>query len=294
MSPTGTATATTPEVVVVSARPKFASAVEAAVSGLASVVTVTNIESGQAWQHIHPGVEVLALDDFEVVNPEGFVHLVTTARAIAQKFAAFLVTDCWGLSGLGPDQVQALTRTLRAQYCAFQRAPRAIARFLSERRYVEQRPRKPGDEWIRAGIEQCRRRLALTAQEVTITEAVICGSSNKDVARDVGISISTVRTHILHVFKKFGVTSRAELSYRVFGDVYSDEVTRGGPDAGRPAALAGHCLIVCEAAFPRAQAVRALAQASIEGLTVDRATAFSLLKHDVAIDAIILDVDIEP
>lgn len=294
MSMAATMTAT-PGVVLVSARPKFAAAVEAAVQGLASVVTVPNIETGEAWRHLHPAVKVLALDDFEVVDPEGFVHLVTAARAISPTFAAFLVTDCWGLSGLGPEQVHALTRTLRAQYCAFQRAPRAIARFLSERRYVEQRPRRPEDEWIKIGIDQCRRRFSLTAQEVSITEAVICGSSNKDVAREIGISISTVRTHVLHVFKKFNVTSRAELAYKVFGDVFSDELVRPGETgAGPNAAPVGHCLVVCEAAFLRAQAVRALAQVSIEGIAVDRATAFSLLKHDVAVDAVILDLDTEP
>lgn len=50
----------------------------------------------------------------------------------------------------------------------------------------------------------------LTARETEILNALGDGMSNKEVARALGISAHTVKFHLETVFRKLGVTSRAE------------------------------------------------------------------------------------
>ena len=56
-----------------------------------------------------------------------------------------------------------------------------------------------------------RREFGLTQREVQVVEAVCEGRSNKEVARELSISLATVKTHLLHVFEKLQVPNRAAL-----------------------------------------------------------------------------------
>jgi DNA-binding CsgD family transcriptional regulator len=52
----------------------------------------------------------------------------------------------------------------------------------------------------------------LTAREREVTELVSRGCTDRDIARVLGISFGTVRTHISRVLDKFGCANRAELT----------------------------------------------------------------------------------
>jgi len=56
--------------------------------------------------------------------------------------------------------------------------------------------------------------LALTDRELEIVQLVCQGSSNAQIAQCLTIGVSTVKTHLLHVFEKLGVRSRAALVSR--------------------------------------------------------------------------------
>ena len=56
---------------------------------------------------------------------------------------------------------------------------------------------------------------ALTAREATMVQLVAAGLSNKQLCRELDISLPTVKTHLLSVFRKMGVASRTELAARV-------------------------------------------------------------------------------
>ena len=58
-----------------------------------------------------------------------------------------------------------------------------------------QRVRQPVDE-------------ILSTREIEILELVAGGASNKDIAKQLWISDTTVKSHILHIFKKLEVTDR--------------------------------------------------------------------------------------
>jgi DNA-binding CsgD family transcriptional regulator len=61
------------------------------------------------------------------------------------------------------------------------------------------------------------RDFGLTEREVDVVELIVAGASNKVIARDLGLGLATVKTHIQHVFQKMEISSRTELSAKVLG-----------------------------------------------------------------------------
>ncbi|KAA1243009.1 response regulator transcription factor [Aquimarina sp. RZ0] len=51
----------------------------------------------------------------------------------------------------------------------------------------------------------------LSKQESTIKELIISGKSNKEIANELFISISTVKTHISNIYSKLNISNRKEL-----------------------------------------------------------------------------------
>lgn len=51
---------------------------------------------------------------------------------------------------------------------------------------------------------------ALTNREMEVLQLIADGSSNKEIAAKLFISIKTVKTHVTHIFEKLGVSDRTE------------------------------------------------------------------------------------
>ena len=51
----------------------------------------------------------------------------------------------------------------------------------------------------------------LSGQEKTIKSLILQGKTNKEIAAELFISVSTVKTHITHIYRKLNVGSRSEL-----------------------------------------------------------------------------------
>lgn len=62
------------------------------------------------------------------------------------------------------------------------------------------------------GHEECRRpafvQVSLSTREIEVLRLVADGASNGEVAAALHISDATVKSHLVHVFSKLGVTSR--------------------------------------------------------------------------------------
>ena len=52
--------------------------------------------------------------------------------------------------------------------------------------------------------------LGLTRQEVTVLERLAAGQSNKEIARTLGLSPNTVKTHVANLFGKLEVSRRTQ------------------------------------------------------------------------------------
>ncbi len=64
-------------------------------------------------------------------------------------------------------------------------------------------------------VEEAAARLGLSAREAEIAAAMLEGKSNKEIAIDLRISLSTVKTHASRIFRKTGVDSRSGLFRRM-------------------------------------------------------------------------------
>jgi two-component system nitrate/nitrite response regulator NarL len=72
---------------------------------------------------------------------------------------------------------------------------------------------QPAIEHRARGFEELAERAAgvlLTPRELDVLAAIGAGSSNKAIARDLGISLHTVKFHIESLFRKLGARTRAE------------------------------------------------------------------------------------
>lgn len=75
----------------------------------------------------------------------------------------------------------------------------------------------------------------LSARETEIAKAYAEGASYKELARTLGISPGTVRTHLGTIFRKLGVTTKIELARRladgrISSDPVSSAISLGLPD----------------------------------------------------------------
>ena len=75
---------------------------------------------------------------------------------------------------------------------------------------------RAGEELAAAGGRRRARREPdeLTPQEQRVARLAASGASNKDIAAHLSVSVRTVRTHLEHVYIKFGIHSRRELMLR--------------------------------------------------------------------------------
>jgi DNA-binding CsgD family transcriptional regulator len=71
-------------------------------------------------------------------------------------------------------------------------------------------------ELERIDADSLRHKHRLTPRETEICILVCKGLSCSEIGRVLGISFTTVRTHLKHLFAKLDVTSRSELIYRLF------------------------------------------------------------------------------
>jgi len=55
---------------------------------------------------------------------------------------------------------------------------------------------------------------ALTAQEFRVLSILAEGKTNKEIAKDLGVSEKTVRNHVYNLFQKIGVATRSEATAR--------------------------------------------------------------------------------
>lgn len=83
-------------------------------------------------------------------------------------------------------------------------------------------PRNRREIW--PPLDSWAARHRITPRERAVAELVIQGLSNKQIATALGSAISTVRTQLLSICRKVGVTSRGELAHQVFDDLLAQIV----------------------------------------------------------------------
>lgn len=68
--------------------------------------------------------------------------------------------------------------------------------------------RRHGPQFVRN--EAALKSLGLTGQEMKVLTALASGAANKEIARSLGLSPNTIKTHLANLFAKLGAATRTE------------------------------------------------------------------------------------
>ncbi|MFJ8014805.1 response regulator [Streptomyces sp. NPDC096339] len=131
-----------------------------------------------------PDARVLALSTFDMDE-----YVVAALRAGAY---GFLPKD------ISPEELGAAVRIVHTGEAAV--APRLLTRLISAYVRTPARARPPA-----AGVPA-----ELTPRELEIWQLLATGLDNAEIARELDISVSTVKNHITGIFGKLGVRDRAQ------------------------------------------------------------------------------------
>lgn len=81
--------------------------------------------------------------------------------------------------------------------------------FLDRHYAVEVRPDRPTTA---RGLEELFERFSVSPREREVVRLLLAGKGNRDIERELFISLKTVKTHVYNVYKKMGVKSRWQLA----------------------------------------------------------------------------------
>jgi DNA-binding NarL/FixJ family response regulator len=81
-----------------------------------------------------------------------------------------------------------------------------------------------------SNIADLTRRHDLTKMQASVLGSLARGLSDREISKERGISLATVRTHVGQVLSKLGVRSRMQAALLATGH----ETSIAGPDEGQP------------------------------------------------------------
>lgn len=76
--------------------------------------------------------------------------------------------------------------------------------------WIERQRHGPKPEVLTGRNEKAIKALGLTTREVDVLECLRIGESNKEIARSLGISPNTVKTHLKSLYAKIGANNRTQ------------------------------------------------------------------------------------
>jgi DNA-binding CsgD family transcriptional regulator len=81
--------------------------------------------------------------------------------------------------------------------------------------YIEYNLRRTRGRANSARRAEAAQHFMLSAREIDVVELLMLGTTNNDIAESLNISLATVKTHVMKIFHKVGVSNRSTLVYRL-------------------------------------------------------------------------------
>lgn len=158
----------------------------------------------------------------------------------------------------------------------------------------------PMDRWIDLTTVTWGGRYDLTAGECAVVRHAVRGRSNKEIAAGLGITVATVRTHLINICRKVRIASRGELIFRFFGESWAlvaDERQPRGADrhvaaGSAPRVPRWRVLFVSENSFLRGLALTSLDEAgTVEPIVLHRQGAREVVQLGLILHGVVIDQD---
>lgn len=134
----------------------------------------------------------------DAISPEGQVLAAATQWM-------WLQTSRPGQPALDPTEASA---HMQSEVARGRFAPHIVAA-LTDPMQAQTEARRKGPPAADIPAAQAASPLVLSSREIEVLSRISHGESNKEAARALGISPSTVRAHLENVFRKLGCTTRA-------------------------------------------------------------------------------------
>ena len=187
------------KVLLVDDHPVVRTGLRALLEGFEGVEVVGEAADGtEALTKVHDGVDVVVMD----IEMPGLDGITTTQRITAQNGPPVLILTTYDTQS---DMLAAVDAGAKG-YLLKDAAPEKLRRAI-----VDTAAGKPTLSSEVAALLMARMqqpRLSLSTREVELLAQLATGATNKQLAKSLFISEATVKTHLVHIYQKLGVTNR--------------------------------------------------------------------------------------
>ncbi|MDN6637757.1 MAG: response regulator transcription factor [Yaniella sp.] len=187
------------KVLLVDDHPVVRTGLRALLEGFEGVEVVGEAADGtEALTKVHDGIDVVVMD----IEMPGLDGITTTERITAQNGPPVLILTTYDTQSAVLAAVDAGAKGYLLKDAAPEKLRRAI---------LDTAAGKPTLSSEVAALLMNRMqqpRLSLSTREVELLAQLATGATNKQLAKSLFISEATVKTHLVHIYQKLGVTNR--------------------------------------------------------------------------------------
>ena len=187
------------KVLLVDDHPVVRTGLRALLEGFEGVQVVGEAADGtEALTKVHDGIDVVVMD----IEMPGLDGITTTERITAQNGPPVLILTTYDTQS---DVLAAVDAGAKG-YLLKDAAPEKLRRAILDT--AAGKPTLSSEVAALLMNRMQQPRLSLSTREVELLAQLATGATNKQLAKSLFISEATVKTHLVHIYQKLGVTNR--------------------------------------------------------------------------------------
>lgn len=186
-------------VLLVDDHPVVRTGLRALLEGFEGVEVVGEAADGtEALTKVHDGIDVVVMD----IEMPGLDGITTTERITAQNGPPVLILTTYDTQS---DVLAAVDAGAKG-YLLKDAAPEKLRRAILDT--AAGKPTLSSEVAALLMTRMQQPRLSLSTREVELLAQLATGATNRQLAKSLFISEATVKTHLVHIYQKLGVTNR--------------------------------------------------------------------------------------
>ena len=187
------------KVLLVDDHPVVRTGLRALLEGFEGVQVVGEAADGsEALTKVHDGIDVVVMD----IEMPGLDGITTTERITAQNGPPVLILTTYDTQS---DVLAAVDAGAKG-YLLKDAVPKKLRRAILDT--AAGKPTLSSEVAALLMTRMQQPRLSLSTREVELLAQLATGATNRQLAKSLFISEATVKTHLVHIYQKLGVTNR--------------------------------------------------------------------------------------